>query len=179
MDARSVIRQSRPVDVAQPVDASRLRGKTVVITGAAHGLGAAMATAWAASGAHVVVADVDAAGRALVARLRAGHGDACACLYQRCDVTDWAQQVALFDAALRASPRGAVDVVANAGVLPVGDGIRFEEAAVSGPPPSALDRPGTAALDVNVVSVTYTAHLALHHLARNPGPDRCLLPVGS
>ncbi|KAM4064962.1 short chain dehydrogenase [Hirsutella rhossiliensis] len=186
MDARATIRQSAPVDVSRPYAASALRGKTIVITGGARGLGAAMATAWAAHGAHVVVGDVDdAAGEALVAGLRAARRDdaaVAACVYRRCDVTDWAQQVALFEAAVATSPRGAVDVVvANAGVLLVDEGIRFEEpvAADAGPGPGTLPRPSTAVLDVNVVGVAYTAHLALHHLARNPRPDRCLLLVGS
>lgn len=187
MDARSTIRQSPPVDVSKPYDASRLRGRTVVITGAARGLGAAMAAAWAGRGAHVVVGDVDdGAGEALVARLRAAAGPADPpCVYQRCDVTDWAQQVALFETAVRTSPRGVVDVVVpNAGILLVDEGIRFEEPVPLGPAPGsgpgpALPRPSVAMLDVNIVGVTYTAHLALHHLSQNPSPDRCLLLVGS
>lgn len=188
MDARSVIRQSPPVDLSKACDGSSLRGKTVVITGAARGLGAAMATAWAACGAHVVVGDIDdAAGEALVAGLRAAdpHSPAAsACIYRRCDVTDWTQQVALFEAAVRTSPRGVVDIVVpNAGILLVDEGIRFEEPvsvpADSGSGPGSLPRPSTAVLDVNVVGVVYTTHLALHHLSRNPSPDRCVLIVGS
>ncbi|KJZ75739.1 hypothetical protein HIM_04896 [Hirsutella minnesotensis 3608] len=182
MDAQQMIGQSRPVDVSQPYDASGLRGKTVVLTGGANGLGAAMACAWAALGAHLAVGDVDdAAGEALVAELRRRHPD-CACLYQHCDVTDWEQQVALFDAAVRMSPRAAVDIVVpNAGILLAAEGIRFEEpvAQADGAATAAPARPNTAVLDVNVVGVAYTAHLALHHLARNPSPDRCLLLVGS
>ena len=39
-----------------------VRGKTVVITGAASGIGAALATSMAAQGARLMLADIDAAG---------------------------------------------------------------------------------------------------------------------
>jgi NAD(P)-dependent dehydrogenase (short-subunit alcohol dehydrogenase family) len=67
-----------------------MAGRVAVITGAAHGIGAATARRLADEGATVVVTDVDdAAGKALAADIQDGGGRA---EYVRCDVTsaaDW------------------------------------------------------------------------------------------
>lgn len=177
MDLRPIIRQSPPIDVSRPYDASTLRDKTIVVTGGANGLGASMVRGWAPHGAHIFIGDVDdAAGEALVAALRTAH-PASTFHYQRCDVTSWDDQVALFDAAARLSPRGAIDVVVpNAGVVVPGESMRFESPRLVD---GKLPRPDVRTLDVNVTGAAYTTHLALHHLALNPRPDRCLLLVGS
>ncbi|MBV1941772.1 SDR family oxidoreductase [Streptomyces sp. BV286] len=68
----------------------RMAGRVAVITGAAHGIGAATARRLADEGATVVLTDVDdAAGKALAASVEDGGGRA---EYVRCDVTsaaDW------------------------------------------------------------------------------------------
>ena len=61
---------------------NRLAGKTTLITGAAQGLGAAMARTFAAEGARVVLTDINVAGAAAVA---AEIGEAAASIGQ--DVT--------------------------------------------------------------------------------------------
>ncbi|NDB16944.1 MAG: SDR family NAD(P)-dependent oxidoreductase, partial [Gammaproteobacteria bacterium] len=59
-------------------------GKVALVTGAASGIGRATAVAFAASGAAVVVADLDAArGEETVALAKAAGGRA---VFQRCDV---------------------------------------------------------------------------------------------
>ncbi|POR37623.1 5'-hydroxyaverantin dehydrogenase, partial [Tolypocladium paradoxum] len=177
MDLKPIIRQSPPIDVSKPYDASTLKDKTVVITGGANGLGASMVRSWAPHGAHIFIGDVDdGAGEALVADLRTAHPSSTF-HYQHCDVTSWDDQTALFDAAARLSPRAAIDVVVpNAGIILPGESLRFESPRLVD---GRLPRPSTAMLDVNVTGAAYTAHLALHHLALNPRPDRCLLLVGS
>lgn len=55
----------------------RLEQKVVIVTGAASGIGAACARRYAAEGAQVVVADIDAAGAAAVAGEVGGLGLAC------------------------------------------------------------------------------------------------------
>ncbi|NQW12281.1 MAG: SDR family oxidoreductase [Alphaproteobacteria bacterium] len=92
----------------------RLQGKVAVITGAARGIGAAMAERFAAEGAKVVVADTDPmAGDETVGRIKTAGGEA---RFVACDVTDRSQVTALMDRALESY--GSLDIVAaNAGII--------------------------------------------------------------
>ncbi|KAL8295923.1 hypothetical protein RB600_001422 [Gaeumannomyces tritici] len=203
------ILQSPPVDVNTPYDPSTLAGSTVLITGGASGIGAALARRWARLGAFVAIGDLDAvAGEALVAELRASAGSSDddqqqqqhRHFFQRCDVTDWQSQVALFRAAARASPTGGIDaVVPAAGIAELastasGRGFENPSPALGGdddddggaPPPP----PSLAVVDVNLTGVLYSVHLALYWLARNnknntnsdgdrDNRDRHILLIGS
>lgn len=93
----------------------RLAGKAAFITGAASGLGRAMATAFAAEGARVVIADIDEErGRAAAAEI----GDAA--IFLRHDVTSEERWIANLAEAARAF--GHLDtLVNNAGIGPRGD----------------------------------------------------------
>lgn len=94
----------------------RLAGKTVMVTGAAHGIGKAYARRFAAEGAYVVVCDLD--GPALereVAQLRATGAEV---LGRRVDVRDYPAVREL--AAAAAERSGRIDgLVNNAGMLNV------------------------------------------------------------
>jgi len=92
------------------VTGRRLAGKCCFITGAASGLGKAMALAFAAEGAQIAVADRDVeAGRAVAATI--GNG-----FFVTLDVTDETQWTVALGAAVRAM--GRLDVlVNNAGVV--------------------------------------------------------------
>ena len=92
------------------VTGRRLAGKCCFITGAASGLGKAMAQAFAAEGARIAVADRnEEAGRAVAAMLDNGF-------YVALDVTDETQWTVALGAAARAM--GRLDVlVNNAGVV--------------------------------------------------------------
>lgn len=81
-----------------------LSGKRVVITGAAGGLGRAFAEGFAAAGAIVMAADVNAAGLAETAHLTGGHA-------QTVDVTSAASCTAL--AAAAQAKMGGVDILIN------------------------------------------------------------------
>jgi NAD(P)-dependent dehydrogenase (short-subunit alcohol dehydrogenase family) len=84
----------------------RFSGKTVVITGAASGIGAETARLFASEGATVFAADIDAAGGdALVVE---GVGDI---RFQQCDVCSTDSIKALMDRA--AAETGGIDVVFN------------------------------------------------------------------
>jgi len=83
-----------------------LQGKVAIVTGAASGIGEAIARRFAADGAHVVVADVqDARGQALVDSLAGGAA------YRHCDVSRDDDVRALVAHALER--HGRVDVMVN------------------------------------------------------------------
>lgn len=46
-----LIRQSKPIDIAQPVQSGDVRSRAILITGGASGFGAAFARHWAAHAA--------------------------------------------------------------------------------------------------------------------------------
>jgi NAD(P)-dependent dehydrogenase (short-subunit alcohol dehydrogenase family) len=88
----------------------RLTDKIAIVTGAAHGIGRAIAALFAAEGAWVLVADVDdAAGESSVAAIRAGGGRAA---FRHVDVADEAQVAAAVQQAADAGS-GRIDVLCN------------------------------------------------------------------
>ncbi|NDC59344.1 MAG: SDR family NAD(P)-dependent oxidoreductase, partial [Alphaproteobacteria bacterium] len=93
-------------------------GRTVIVTGAARGLGRAYALAFAEAGANVVVNDIGtslngegrdtSAADAVVAEIQAGGGRAAA---NYDDVADWDASRRIVEAAVKAF--GGLDVVVN------------------------------------------------------------------
>ncbi|KAK1837135.1 hypothetical protein QBC39DRAFT_387445 [Podospora conica] len=158
---------SQPIDLSSPYSPSTLADKTILITGGASGFGRAFARHWAAHGAHIIIGDVsDAAGEALVAELRALPNSSTHHHYQRCDVTSWPDQVALFRFAASATPTRRIDfVVAGAGIVDMANTFDLPTADFSQddcPPP-----PDLKVINVNLTGVMYTTHLALFWLRRN------------
>ena len=88
---------------------SRFARKVAIVTGAAHGIGAATAARLAREGATVLIADVDEdAGERTALRIAAAGGDAS---FQRCDVASLADWEAL--AAVARERHGGIDIVHN------------------------------------------------------------------
>lgn len=128
--------------------AARLPGRVAVVTGAAGGIGAAIARAMAADGARVVVADIQD-GADTVAAIAAADGDAC---YLPCDVADADQVAAMMAAAVERY--GTLDVLVN-------------DAGISGgsSPAHQLDvEVWTRVLAVNLTGTFLCARAALPHL---------------
>jgi sorbitol-6-phosphate 2-dehydrogenase len=111
--------EPKPARAAAP----RLRERVAIVTGAAQGLGEAIARRLAAEGAHVVVADLNEAGARKVARsIQREHGHRAIAV--RCDVTNEDDVAAMVKAALDAF--GRLDIlVSNAGILISGDITEF------------------------------------------------------
>jgi NAD(P)-dependent dehydrogenase (short-subunit alcohol dehydrogenase family) len=91
----------------------RLAGRTALVTGAASGIGRAVALALAGRQCHLALADIDDAGLAGTARMAAAQGVRVSC--HQLDVSD-AQAVAAFPGVLRAEHAGLDVLVNNAGV---------------------------------------------------------------
>jgi len=105
---------------------SRLAGKVAMITGAAQGLGEALAERLAAEGAQVAVLDLNTDGaQAVAARLMDKYGNTCIGL--GCDITKEADVAAAF--ASIAKQYGRLDIcVSNAGILISGEIVEFDVA---------------------------------------------------
>jgi NAD(P)-dependent dehydrogenase (short-subunit alcohol dehydrogenase family) len=92
---------------------TQFAGKTVIVTGAAGGLGRAFAEGFAARGANIVVADMNEAGSAETVALVEKIG--AKAIAVTTNVTDKASTDALMDSALAAF--GSIDVVINNAAL--------------------------------------------------------------
>ena len=129
----------------------RIRGKVVVITGAARGIGRATAEALLARGARVVVGDRDVSAlEACVTDLnRAGQISG-----YPLDVTD-AESFAVFPDKARADGGGRIDVlINNAGVMPVGPFLEHSEQAIR------------SAIEVNFYGVLNGCRLVLPEMTK-------------
>lgn len=94
----------------------RLKGKTAVITGAADGIGQAIATAMASEAAHVFITDIaDARGEAVTASLRSRG---LLAEYVHCDVAEEADIAAAIEAAV--SRTGRLDILVNNAAIAIG-----------------------------------------------------------
>jgi NAD(P)-dependent dehydrogenase (short-subunit alcohol dehydrogenase family) len=137
-------------------------GDITIVTGAASGLGLAMAEVMAANGARVVMADVDA-GRLDVAveRIRASGGEVEGAVV---DVTNSASLRSLIDGTI--ARHGHIDCVfANAGIS-VGPGFTSPAGEIERVSPDGWSR----VLQVNVTSVFETLQLTATHMkARRSG----------
>ncbi|KIW91697.1 uncharacterized protein Z519_07665 [Cladophialophora bantiana CBS 173.52] len=153
---------SGPVNCTREPNVGIVKGKTVIITGGANGIGAVYTKNLVQAGAYVMIGDLDTKnGEALASSLPEGHVWVC-----RCDVTNWDDQVKLFEEAISKSPSGRVDVVvANAGVAGT-DGVFADDSAKDKP-----EKPNFKIIDVNLTGGLYTIKLALYHFRKQNQRD--------
>ncbi len=141
-----------------PLEMFALDGRVAAVTGAASGLGLAMAEALASAGATVVLLDIDAAGLATACEaIRATGGRAESAVL---DVADrQAIRAAIDDIAAR---HGRLDaVIANAGVT-AGPGYRTEAGQINAVRDEQWDR----VLSINLTGVFVTIQAAAAHMKR-------------
>jgi NAD(P)-dependent dehydrogenase (short-subunit alcohol dehydrogenase family) len=129
----------------------RLQDRVAVVTGGGSGIGLATVRRFAAEGAKVVVADIDAASGAAAAAAVGG-------LHVKVDVTDEAQVEALFQTAV--DTYGGLDIAFNnAGISPADD--------------DSILTTGIEAWDrvqrVNLTSVYYCCKYAIEHMRAGGG----------
>jgi NAD(P)-dependent dehydrogenase (short-subunit alcohol dehydrogenase family) len=130
---------------------SAMAGKRILVTGAARGIGAALAERLASQGARLALVGLEPEALAAVAE-RCGEGTFVA----ECDVSDKGQVFAAMDAAAEAL--GGLDVVvANAGIATAGP-LRLQDV-------SLWER----VIEINLLGVMYTDRAALPHLERSRG----------
>src|SRR5262252_9095773 len=138
----------------------QIEGKTVLVTGAGRGLGAAMARRFAELGANLALVDLDAAGLDAVAQ-------ACRALGRRAEtysasVADEAQISGAFDRVV--ADFGRLDcVIANAGILRDGLLVKVKDGAVVGKLPLAQWQ---AVIDVNLTGVFLCGREAAERMIR-------------
>ncbi|KAH9980435.1 NAD(P)-binding protein [Russula compacta] len=155
--------------------AERAKGKVVVLTGGANGIGKEVALAFSKHGAKVVIGDLDTAGaEAVVAAITENGGEAVSI---KCNVVSWDDQLSLFELALERY--SAVDIVIpNAGISE-GSGVVCggRLTIVDGKPVA----PKLATLEVNLKGVFYTVHLGMHYVKHNraPGSWKAIVMIGS
>lgn len=130
----------------------RFSGKTVVVTGAASGIGAESARLFAREGAVVFAADIDAEGGDALAS--EGTGDI---RFRRCDVCATDEIMALMDCA--AAETGGIDVVFN------NAGAGGARAKIHEIEPADWDR----TMDLLLRSVAFGIRYAVPHMQGRPG----------
>lgn len=130
----------------------RFSGKTVVITGAASGIGAETARLFASEGAVVFASDIDDAGGAALAA--EGHGDI---RYRHCDVSDPVAIKALMDGA--AAETGGIDTVFN------NAGAGGDRAGIAAIEPEGWDR----TMDLLLRSVAFGIRYGVPHMKHRKG----------
>ena len=155
--------------MSSAIDLSALKGKSVLVTGGASGIGLAAVHAFAAADAYVTIADMKPAkdeGEKLAQEL---INKSYNVTYVHCDVTSWESQVQAFKTALMFAPNNTLDVVLmSAGVITAAGNLVDHVMATEPTLDEDPKLPVTAAIDVNLMGVYYSAFLALNYFRLKP-----------
>ncbi|CAK7241761.1 MAG: hypothetical protein STHCBS139747_003231 [Sporothrix thermara] len=152
-----------------PTTLAMAAGRTVVITGAAAGIGAATAALFSQYGANVVIADLAVARAAAETLIAASLAHPDCALFVPADVLCWDDMTRLFKAAV--ARFGRVDiVVANAGIMETQPTLALDRLDARGD--LMESREAFRVIDVNLKGTLNTLRLGLHTMRRNAGEDR-------
>ena len=165
-----------PIDHTLPIDHAKLKGKSVIITGGANGMGETCVRHFAEAGALVTIADVNKNGHKLAAELNEKYGGTRA-IFVEVDIRDWGQQKAMFDVAM--DTFGAIDIViANAGISRSSGDSLWNLDDPAGEP----TKPDLNIMEVNLRGSFFTWKLAVHYWRKqkeSEDRDRCFIITGS
>jgi len=148
-----------PIDFNSALDTSNLKDRSVLITGAASGIGLACAIKMAEAGAIVTMADLhDTAGGVIQDLTTRG----LRVQFVQCDVTSYEDQASMFQSAIHYG--GQIDIVIpNAGILAEKNLFDMVPATLPNPGDTPPPPPSFACVSVNLEAVYNTCYLALHH----------------
>lgn len=152
--------KSIPLDFGQSPDLTSLKDRSVLITGAARGIGLACAAKLADAGSIVTISDIRTELGEAEARKLASKG--LRVQFVQCDVTSYTSQVALFQCAIKFGG-GKIDIVVpNAGICAEQN---LFDMIPTGVPDLSMEppKPGYSTMDVNLRGVYYSCYLALHY----------------
>ncbi|KAI4935936.1 hypothetical protein J4E85_001263 [Alternaria conjuncta] len=149
-----------PIDFNSVLDTSNLKDRSVLITGAASGIGLACAMKMAEAGAIVTMADLhDTAGGVIQDLTTRG----LRVQFVQCDVTSYEDQASMFQSAIIFGD-GQIDIVIpNAGILAEKNLFDMVPATLPNPGDTPPPPPSFACVSVNLQAVYNTCYLALHH----------------
>ena len=142
------------------LDTSSLKGLSVLITGAASGIGLACATRLAEAGALVTISDLQEETGQAAAQILISQGHRVQ--FVTCDVSVYSAQVDMFQKAIQFGA-GIDIVIPNAGVMAeknLFDMIPKETPTLASPPPP---EPSFLGVTVNLRAVYNTCYLAMHY----------------
>ncbi|KAJ9660481.1 hypothetical protein H2201_006903 [Coniosporium apollinis] len=155
--------------ITTTTDLSALKGKSILITGGASGIGLATARAWAAAGAYVTIADIQAIenGEKIAQELndQGGHVK-----YVYCDVTSWESQIQAFKTAIMFAPYHTLDIVATFAGTAFMPGNQVDHVLAAGEPTLEKDPnpPNIKNFEVNLIGLYYSSWLALYYFRLKP-----------
>lgn len=163
------------VDPTKGYDASKLKGKTVLITGGGSGIGEASLRSFVEAGAFVAFSDiVQERGEAIAKELGSEK-----VVFVKGDVMNWSDQKQLFRTAIERSPTGSINVVfANAAFVKPGDDVLADAVDADGEPVE----PDLGVAEVHFRGALLTTKLALHYFRRQlpkGDKDHCLIMTAS
>jgi len=149
-----------PIDFNSVLDTSNLKDRSVLITGAASGIGLACAVKMAEAGAIVTMADLhDTAGGVIQDLTTRG----LRVQFVQCDVASYEDQASMFQSAIIFGD-GQIDIVIpNAGILAEKNLFDMVPATLPNPGDTPPPPPSFACVSVNLEAVYNTCYLALHH----------------
>ncbi|CAI7633343.1 unnamed protein product [Penicillium glandicola] len=163
-----------PVDCTIPPNRALLKGKSVIVTGGANGMGEATVRAFAAEGAFVTISDLDETRGQEIAKELSPNAQ-----FVKCNITSWDDQVQMFEAAIANSPHKSCDIViANAGISRASGDDLWPLDDINKPPV----KPELNIVNVNLIGTMYTWKLAVHYFRKQPDTedrDRCFIITGS